>query len=91
MAKKTFYITTPIYYPSNKLHLGNSYCTVAADAMARTAHRGENGAYLTHPTQAPDRAWILDWEPLVRLTETEFRDPDGPADVDEAVSKAEKS
>lgn len=38
----------------------------AADVMARTAHRGENGAYLTHPTQAPDRAWILDWEPLVR-------------------------
>ncbi len=33
--KKTFYITTPIYYPSNKLHVGNSYTTVAADAMAR--------------------------------------------------------
>ncbi len=34
-AKKTYYITTPIYYPSNKLHIGNSYTTVAADAMAR--------------------------------------------------------
>ncbi len=33
--KNTFYITTPIYYPSNKLHIGNAYCTVAADAMAR--------------------------------------------------------
>ena len=33
--KKTFYITTPIYYPSNKLHVGNSYTTVAADAVAR--------------------------------------------------------
>jgi len=33
--KKTFYVTTPIYYPSNKLHVGNSYTTVAADAMAR--------------------------------------------------------
>ena len=33
--KKTFYITTPSYYPSNKLHVGNSYTTVAADAMAR--------------------------------------------------------
>jgi len=32
---KTFYITTPIYYPSNKLHVGNSYTTVAADAIAR--------------------------------------------------------
>ncbi len=35
MSKGTFYITTPIYYPSNKLHLGNGYCTVAADTMAR--------------------------------------------------------
>ncbi|MBW6463155.1 MAG: methionine--tRNA ligase [Bacillota bacterium] len=33
--KNTFYITTPIYYPSNKLHVGNSYTTVAADAIAR--------------------------------------------------------
>lgn len=33
--EQTFYITTPIYYPSNKLHVGNSYTTVAADAMAR--------------------------------------------------------
>ncbi len=32
---KTFYITTPIYYPSDKLHIGNSYTTVAADALAR--------------------------------------------------------
>ncbi len=35
MNKKTFYITTPIYYPSGKLHIGHSYTTVAADAMAR--------------------------------------------------------
>jgi methionyl-tRNA synthetase len=35
MSKGTFYITTPIYYPSNKLHIGHTYCTVAADAMAR--------------------------------------------------------
>lgn len=33
--KKTFYITTPIYYPSAKLHIGNTYTTVAADALAR--------------------------------------------------------
>ncbi len=32
---KTYYITTPIYYPSDKLHIGHSYTTVAADAMAR--------------------------------------------------------
>ncbi len=35
MDKKTFYITTPIYYPSGKLHIGHSYTTVAADTMAR--------------------------------------------------------
>ncbi|WP_096636279.1 methionine--tRNA ligase [Clostridium cochlearium] len=35
MSKKTFYITTPIYYPSAKLHIGNTYTTVAADALAR--------------------------------------------------------
>ncbi|HOP73215.1 methionine--tRNA ligase [Thermoclostridium caenicola] len=35
MSRKTFYITTPIYYPSGKLHIGHSYTTVAADAMAR--------------------------------------------------------
>ncbi|MEG0440707.1 MAG: methionine--tRNA ligase [Oscillospiraceae bacterium] len=33
--KNTFYITTPIYYPSAKLHIGHAYCTVATDAMAR--------------------------------------------------------
>jgi len=35
VSRKTFYITTPIYYPSGKLHIGHSYTTVAADAMAR--------------------------------------------------------
>jgi len=33
--KKTFYITTPIYYPSGQMHIGHTYTTVAADAMAR--------------------------------------------------------
>ena len=35
MNRKKFYITTPIYYPSDKLHIGHAYCTVASDAMAR--------------------------------------------------------
>ncbi len=35
MEHKRFYITTPIYYPSDKLHIGHTYCTVATDAMAR--------------------------------------------------------
>ena len=33
--KGTFYITTPIYYPSDKLHIGHTYCTVATDTIAR--------------------------------------------------------
>ncbi len=35
MNDKKFYITTPIYYPSDKLHIGHSYCTVATDVIAR--------------------------------------------------------
>ncbi|MBO5410522.1 MAG: class I tRNA ligase family protein, partial [Clostridia bacterium] len=35
MDNKKFYITTPIYYPSDKLHIGHTYSTVAADTMAR--------------------------------------------------------
>ena len=35
MEKKTFYITTPIYYPSGKPHIGHCYCTLACDAIAR--------------------------------------------------------
>ena len=35
MPKPKFYITTPIYYPSGKLHIGHTYCTVATDTMAR--------------------------------------------------------
>ncbi|MDO4548042.1 MAG: methionine--tRNA ligase [Clostridia bacterium] len=34
-SEKTFYITTPIYYPSGNMHIGHTYCTVAADTMAR--------------------------------------------------------
>ena len=35
MTKKPFYITTPIYYPSAKLHIGHAYCTTIADSLAR--------------------------------------------------------
>ena len=48
MKEKTFYITTPIYYPSDKLHIGHSYTTVAADAMARYKRaRGFDVMFLT--------------------------------------------
>ena len=35
LAKQSFYITTPIYYPSAKLHIGHAYCTTIADSIAR--------------------------------------------------------
>ncbi|HCP95461.1 MAG TPA: methionine--tRNA ligase, partial [Anaerovibrio sp.] len=48
MSNKSFYITTPIYYPSAKLHIGHAYCTTIADAVARF-HRlaGEDVFFLT--------------------------------------------
>ena len=48
MEKKPFFITTPIYYPSEKLHIGHAYCTTVADAIARY-HRakGEDVFFLT--------------------------------------------
>ncbi|MCA1322056.1 methionine--tRNA ligase [Bacillus tianshenii] len=46
--KKTFYITTPIYYPSGNLHIGHAYTTVAGDAMARYKRlKGYDVMYLT--------------------------------------------
>ncbi|MCT2195149.1 methionine--tRNA ligase [Paenibacillus sp. MB22_1] len=46
--KPTFYITSPIYYPSDKLHIGHAYTTVAGDAMARYKRlRGFDVRYLT--------------------------------------------
>lgn len=46
--KKPFYITTPIYYPNGKLHIGHAYSTIAGDAMARYKRlRGYDVMYLT--------------------------------------------
>lgn len=61
MDKKTFYITTPIYYPSGKLHIGHSYTTVAADTMARYKRmQGYDVFFLTgtdeHGQKIEDRA-----------------------------------
>ncbi len=48
MKKPTFYITTPIYYPSGKFHIGHAYTTVAGDAMSRYKKlRGYDVYYLT--------------------------------------------
>ena len=59
--KGNFYITTPIYYPSDKLHIGHSYCTVATDAMARYKRlRGFDVLFLTgtdeHGQKIEDKA-----------------------------------
>ncbi len=61
MAKEKFYITTPIYYPSDKLHIGHTYCTVATDAMARYERmRGKEVMFLTgtdeHGQKIEDKA-----------------------------------
>ena len=48
MEKKKYYISTPIYYPSDKLHIGHSYSTVSADAEARYKRlRGYDVMFLT--------------------------------------------
>ena len=59
--KGNFYITTPIYYPSAKLHIGHTYCTVATDAMARYKRlQGYNVMFLTgtdeHGQKIEDKA-----------------------------------
>ena len=56
-----YYITTPIYYPSAKLHIGHAYCTVATDTMARFKRlQGYNVMFLTgtdeHGQKIEDKA-----------------------------------
>lgn len=67
--KPTFYITTPIYYPSDKLHIGHAYTTVAADAMTRyKRQRGFDAYFLTgtdeHGLKIQQRAAEAGQEPL---------------------------
>ena len=76
MEKKKFYITTPIYYPSDKLHIGHTYCTVATDAMARykrltgcdvmfltgTDEHGQKIEDKARPQARPPRSfWMRSW------------------------------
>ncbi|WP_067933470.1 methionine--tRNA ligase [Alicyclobacillus kakegawensis] len=72
MGKPTFYITTPIYYPNDKLHIGHAYTTVAADALARYKRlRGYDVMYLTgtdeHGLKIQQRAEKAGQEPLAYL------------------------
>ena len=61
MSNKPYYITTPIYYPSDKLHIGHSYTTVACDALARFKRmQGRDVMFLTgtdeHGQKIQDKA-----------------------------------
>ncbi|MGL4820680.1 MAG: methionine--tRNA ligase [Bacilli bacterium] len=74
MTKPTFYITTPIYYPSGKLHIGHAYTTVAGDAMSRYKRlQGFDVRYLTgtdeHGQKIMDTAAKNGKEPIVYLDE----------------------
>jgi methionyl-tRNA synthetase len=74
MTKPTFYITTPIYYPNDKLHIGHSYTNVAADATARYKRlRGYDVMFLTgtdeHGLKIQTRAEEAGKEPKAFLDE----------------------
>ena len=82
MDQKKFYITTPIYYPSDKLHIGHTYCTVATDTLARY-HRllGEDVMFLTGTDEHGQK--IEDKAREAGITPQEFVDRivDGPRGV----------
>ena len=82
MEQKKFYITTPIYYPSDKLHIGHTYCTVATDAIARY-HRlkGEDVMFLTGTDEHGQK--IEDKAAAAGVTPKEFVDKivEGPGGV----------
>ena len=82
MTKEKFYITTPIYYPSDKLHIGHTYCTVATDAMARYERmRGREVMFLTGTDEHGQK--IEDKAREAGVTPTEFVDNivEGPRGV----------
>ena len=85
MGKDTFYITTPIYYPSDKLHIGHTYCTVATDTIARY-HRlkGEDVMFLTGTDehgqkieQKANEAGVTPQEFVLRYRQTRQGRPEG--------------
>ncbi|WP_114604006.1 methionine--tRNA ligase [Staphylococcus sp. EZ-P03] len=73
MAKDTFYITTPIYYPSGKLHIGHAYSTVAGDVIARYKRmQGYDVRYLTGTDEHGQK--IQEKAHKAGLTELEYLD-----------------
>ena len=82
MEKKKFYITTPIYYPSDKLHIGHTYCTVATDAMAR--YKRLTGCDVMFPTGTDEHGQkIEDKAKAAGKTPKEFLDEivEGPRGI----------
>lgn len=74
MSRPTFYITTPIYYPSGKFHIGTAYTTVASDAMARYKRaRGFDVRFLTgmdeHGQKIQEKAQEAGKEPQAYVDE----------------------
>ena len=72
--QKTFYLTTPIYYPSGKFHIGTAYTTVASDAMARYKRlRGYEVRFLTgmdeHGQKIQEKAQDAGKEPQIYVDE----------------------
>jgi len=72
LSKKTFYVTTPIYYPSGRLHIGHTYTTVAADAISRYKRfAGFDVRFLTgtdeHGEKIQKKAREMGLEPIVYL------------------------
>ena len=79
--KKTYYITTPIYYPNSNLHIGHAYTTVAGDAMARYKRlRGYDVMYLTGTDEHGQK--------IQKSAEAAGKDPQ--SFVDEIVSGIQK-
>jgi len=72
LSKKTFYVTTPIYYPSGRLHIGHTYTTVAADAISRYKRfAGFDVRFLTgtdeHGEKIQKKAREMGLEPIIYL------------------------
>ena len=92
--KKKFYITTPIYYPSDKLHIGHTYCTVATDAMARYKRlQGYDVMFLTgtdeHGQKIEDKAKEAGVTPqeFVDRIVTGEKGGAGPVEADEHLQR----
>ena len=94
MSKGTYYVTTPIYYPSSKLHIGHTYTTVAADAIAR--YKRMSGKHVFYPMGWDDNGlpterrvqnyFGVTCDPSIAYDEN-FDPPQEPFDPPQAISR----